>query len=254
VWAPGGLSTDGTSVFAATGNTFGVTTWSGGEAIIRLGAGATFSGNPADYYAPSNWKQLDDTDTDLGGSGPILLDVPGATPSQLVVALGKDGNAYLLDRTNLGGIGGEVAKLHVANNTIINAATAYTTALNTYVAFRTSGGGVGCPAGQSGNLDAFSINAGAPPTMSVAWCGNSHGAGSPIVTTTDGSSEPVVWAVGSENTNRLYAFNGDTGAVIFNGGGAAEQMNFVRRFVTPIAVNGRIIVAADNRLYAFTTQ
>ena len=34
----------------------------------------------------------------------ILVDVPGAMPSNLVVALGKDGNAYLLNRSNLGGI------------------------------------------------------------------------------------------------------------------------------------------------------
>jgi len=31
-------------------------------------------------------------------------------------------------------------------------------------------------------------------------------------------------------------------------------MTFVRRFQTPIAVNGRIIVAADNRLFIFTAQ
>ena len=31
-------------------------------------------------------------------------------------------------------------------------------------------------------------------------------------------------------------------------------MTFVRRFQTPIAVNGCIFVAADNELYAFTTE
>jgi outer membrane protein assembly factor BamB len=41
VWAPGGLASDGSSIFAATGNTDGATTWSGGEAIIRLGPGAS---------------------------------------------------------------------------------------------------------------------------------------------------------------------------------------------------------------------
>ena len=39
----------------------------------------------------------------------MLIDVPGATPSQLVLALGKDGNAYLLNRNNLGGIAAPVA-------------------------------------------------------------------------------------------------------------------------------------------------
>ena len=42
--------------------------------------------------------------------------------------------------------------------------------------------------------------------------------------------------------------------VLFSGGGVDEQMTFVRRFQTPIAVNGRIFVAADSELYAFRTQ
>ena len=75
----------------------------GGEAIIRLGPGAKFSGNSADYFTPSNWHQLDDDDADLGGSGPVLFDVPGATPSKLIAALGKNGMAYLLNRDDLGG-------------------------------------------------------------------------------------------------------------------------------------------------------
>jgi hypothetical protein len=88
----------------------------------------------------------------------------------------------------------------------------------------------------------------------VAWCADGGGRGSPIVTTIDGSSEPVVWSVGSEGTNRLQAFNGETGAVLFSGGGEDEQMTLVRRFQTPIAVDGRIFVAADSELYAFGTQ
>jgi hypothetical protein len=260
IWAPGGLSTDGNSVFAATGNTFGADSWMGGEAIIRLGPGATFTGDPADYFSPSNWQQLDLMDADLGGSGPVLIDVPGATPSQLVVALGKNGVAYLLDRNNLGGIGtgdgttGEgVQSAQVSTGEIINAAAAYTTASGTYVVFNTSGTGVGCP-GNPGNLVGLRIGASAPPSISVAWCADSGGRGSPIATTTDGSSEPVVWSVGSEGTNRLQAFNGETGAVLFSGGGTDEQMTLVRRFQTPIAVNGRIFVAADGELYAFRTQ
>jgi len=51
----------------------------------------------------------------------------------------------------------------------------------------------------------------------------------------------------------LYALNGETGAVLFAGGGPADQMSLVRRFQTPIAVNGRIVVAADQELYVFTT-
>jgi hypothetical protein len=228
--------------------------------VVRLGAGAKFSGDAADYFTPSNWRQLDAGDVDLGGSGPVLLDVAGATPSQLVVALGKNGVAYLLDRNHLGGTGrgngteGEgLASKQVANSQIINAAAAYTTGSGSYVVFETNGNGVRCP-GHTGNLVALKIGASAPPSISVAWCANNMGGGSPIVTTTDGKSEPIVWTVGAESSNRLHAFNGETGAVLFAGGDKDEQMRNIQHMQTPIAVNGRIFVAGDDHLYAFTTR
>src|SRR5207249_603144 len=80
-WAPGGVASDGVDPFIATGNTFGASTWSGGEAIIHFQPGPVFSGLTNDYWAPVNWASLDSSDIDLGGSGPLLVDVPGATPS-----------------------------------------------------------------------------------------------------------------------------------------------------------------------------
>ena len=115
IWGHSGVASDGTNMFVITGNTFTNPgdEWRGGEAIIRLQAGPIFSGQPTDYWAPVNWQALDAGDTDLGGCSAILIDVPGATPSQLVLALGKDGNAYLLNRNNLGGITAPVASLPV---------------------------------------------------------------------------------------------------------------------------------------------
>ncbi len=252
VWAPGGLAADGVALYAATGNTFGASTWADGEAVIRLRPGPTFSGQPADYFAPADWRELDATDTDLGGSGPILIEVPGARPSSLVLALGKDGNAYLLDRANLGGIGGAVARRHVSEGPIINAAAAYTTAAGSYIVFR--GRGTSCPAGQPGDLIALRIAPASPPSIGVAWCAAAQGRGSPMVTTTDGRSEAIVWTVAAEGDNRLRGFDGETGRPVFTGGGPADQMPLVRRFQTPIMAKGRIVVAADDQLVAFTTR
>ena len=94
-WSVGGVATDGNNVFSATGNTFGASTLCGGEAIIRFQSGPVFSGVTDDFWAATNWSTLDSGDKDIGGSGPLIVDVPGATPSQLVVALGKDGNALI---------------------------------------------------------------------------------------------------------------------------------------------------------------
>ncbi|HLK11378.1 MAG TPA: hypothetical protein VKW76_08355 [Candidatus Binatia bacterium] len=246
-WAPGGLASDGVFVYAATGNTFGANVWSGGEAIVRLGPGPTFTGAPADYFAPTDWKALDAGDVDIGGSGPVLFDLPGASPAALVVSLGKNGKAYLLDRGYLGGITDGVAHALVASNEIINAAAAYTTPTATYVVFK--GNGTSCP-GAGGDLTALAIGAGAPPTISTAWCASQDGTGSPMVTTLDGHAGAIVWSVGAESGEQLHGFDGDTGAELV----AVDTGMSVARFSTPIAAKGRLFVAGDSTVRAFTTR
>jgi hypothetical protein len=248
-WGPGGLASDGTSIFVATGNTFGASVWNGGEAHIRLSAALNFTGNAPDYWAPTNWKALDNADLDIGGSGPLLLDLPGSTPSAMDVALGKDGNAYLLDRTNLGGVAAAPATFAAASNEIISAGAAFVSGGKGYAVFK--GTGKSCPNGV-GDLIALKIAPAAPPTVTTAWCATMNGSGSPMVTTTDGSANPMVWAVGAEAGNRLIGFDGVTGTVAFNGGGAGDAMGKVRRYTTPIAAKGRIFVAGDGAVYAFT--
>jgi hypothetical protein len=241
-WAVGGVASDGVNPFIATGNTFGASVWSGGESIIRFQPGPVFSNQTNDYWAPTNWAALDGGDVDLGGSGALIVDVPGATPSQLVVSLGKDGNAYLLNRTNLGGVSAPLAQAHVSNNAIIQAAATYRTTRGTYVVF----------CGNTTELSAFRIGATSPPTITSAWTVSQGGRGSPFVTSTDGATKAIVWGIGSEGDQRLHGFDGDTGAPVFSGGGANELMTGTQRFNTGIAARGRIYVANDSRVYAFT--
>ncbi len=241
-WAVGGVASDGVNPFIATGNTFSATEWSGGEAIIRFQPGPVFSGLTNDYWAPTNWMALDSGDTDLGGSGALIVDVPGATPSQLVVSLGKDGNAYLLNCTNLGGVHVPIAQAHVSSSAIIQAAATYRTALGTYIVF----------CGNTTELSAFRIGATSPPTITSVWTVSQGGRGSPFLTSTDGTNNAIVWGIGSEGDQRLHGFDGDTGAVVFSGGGPNELMAGTRRFNTGIAARGRIYLANDSRVYAFT--
>src|SRR6266446_1094141 len=79
----------------------------------------------------------DDRDADLGGTNPLPLDVPGAGGSAaLLLALGKDARAYLLDRNRLGGIGGSLLSETVATRPILAAPAAYRTGDEVYVAFQ----------------------------------------------------------------------------------------------------------------------
>lgn len=244
IWGPGGIASDGTNIFVTTGNGPGGATWNGSEAVIRLQPGPVFSGSTTDYWAPANWASLDAGDVDLGGSGPILVDVPGATPSALVVALGKDGFAYLLNRSSLGGVSAPVGSASVNTGSIIQAAATYRTAMGTYVVFR----------GSSTATRSFRINAASPPTITTTWAiTGQSGRSSPIVTSTDGTNNAVVWVVGSGGSHRLFGYNGDTGAVIFGGGGANELMTGTRGYnANAIAARNHIYVAADNKVFSFS--
>jgi hypothetical protein len=247
IWEPGGMASDGTNVYATTGNTFGVTDWGGGEAIVQFPASLPLSTAPA-YWAPTNWQVLDADDLDLSGDGPIVFDLAGATPSHLVFALGKSGAANLVDANNLDGVADPVVSLIASALIPIGAHALYSTDTATYVAFR--GGAEQCTSENGGtDLVTIKIIAGPPVIFAASWCASATGGGSPIVTTTDGQSEAIVWAVGAEGNDLLQGFDGDTGATIFAGG--ATPIAGARRYTAPIVAKGRIFVAADNTVVAF---
>ncbi len=251
IWAPGGIASDGRSLFVATGNTMEVTTWSDGEAVLRLAPDLRRDDSPQSYFAPPDWRSLDDRDADLGGTNPLPLDVPGAGGSAaLLLALGKDARAYLLDRNRLGGIGGSLVSETVASREILAAPAAYRTGDEVYVAFQ--GQGAHCPPASRGNgLTVLQVRAGSPPSLATAWCGALRGEGSPIVTTIDGRSNPIVWVLGAEGNDRLHGFRGDNGEPLFAGGGPKDAMTGLRHFQTLLAADDRLYVGADGRLYAF---
>ena len=239
IWGHSGVASDGTNMFVITGNTFSTGgVWMGGEAIIRLQAGPFWTGMPTDYWAPPNWFSLDNGDVDLGGVSAMLIDVPGANPSQLVLALGKDGNAYLLNRNNLGGIIAPVAQLSVSGGLLGQSSATYTTSQGTYFVFRSGGS----------TLKAYKITPTSPPTIVSAWSASQSGQGSPWVTTTDGTNNAIVWVVGAQGDGKLYGYNGDTGAVIYAG---TDVMSGTRKWNSGMVARGSIYVANDNKVYAF---
>ena len=250
IWAPGGISYDGHSLFVATGNTMGARTWADGEAVIRLGLDLTRSGESRDFFAPRDWRELDDEDADLGGTAPLPLDLPGSHgPVPLLLALGKDGKAYLLDRQNLGGIGGALAAQAVSDEPIRTASAAVRLGDSMMVAFQ--GEGSHCPNEvENAHLTVLRIRAEPTPSMATGWCGSLEGAGAPIVTTSDGNgADPIVWIVGAEGDNRLHGYRADTGEELTKETGQA--MEGLRHFVTILAANGHLYIAGDGRIYGF---
>lgn len=250
IWSQAGIAQDGNSLFLATGNSFNATQWGDGEAILRLRPGLARPTSTADHYAPANWKALDDSDQDLGGSGATPLHI-GVAPGRSVgrvIGFGKDGNSYLTNESNLGGIGGSAVVTRVAGGEIISAPAIYSTPGAALVAI-TAPAARTC-SGQS--VIMLNVAGTGSSPIGQKWCAALNGRGSPIVTTLDGLSSPIVWVTGAEGDNLLHGFDALTGHVVFAGGGPAGVMSGLRHFQTILAAQDRLYVAADGRIYAFT--
>jgi hypothetical protein len=131
----------------------------------------------------------------------------------------------------------------VSTNEIITAMATYPGTDAARVAFE--GQGAACPSGQSGNLVMLRVT---PIAVDTAWCASFNGSGAPIVTTTDGKANPIVWVVGAGGDNKLYGFRGTDGKLLAAAAGGSAT---IQGFQTILHANGRFYVAADGAVYAF---
>jgi hypothetical protein len=238
-WGQSGVAWDGASLYVTTGNAFGASTvWGGSEAVVRLPLTLVDpTANDADFFTPKNWHALDAGDIDLGGTSAIPVNTPVAPR---VLALGKDGNAYLLNRDNLDGVGHEIAATKVSTGEIISAMATYPVTDAAMVAFSTSGKGAACPRGESGNLVMLKVT---PSAVATVWCAAYVGTGAPIVTTTDGKSNPIIWVAGAKG---IFGFRGTDGKLLVPVAGGGTPLGEAMLFA-----NGRFYMASDGVIYAF---
>ena len=281
IWSPGGFASDGNGVIITTGNYFpGSFTapmmYGDTESIIRLTGMPSALTRSAAYY-PARWRQLDTDDQDFGSSSVMLLNVPGATPSSYAVSASKDAHLYFVDSAKLGtdGGGGEAVDLTLStsNHSARVSPVTYTTASGIHVAVTVDRGPyMGCPAGSTADpglavLMGFTVTPGSPIKVTQNWCTTIGGptmfdagtirnrSASPLVTTTDGMSQPIVWVAGNNSqatpgltASMLYAVDGESGAILYKGGNCPG----IRQWTTPIAVKGRIVLGGDGRLCSWS--
>ncbi len=191
-----------TSREGAVWGTAGPVTGPDGDLWVATGNGAAGPGQPYDgsdsvdmlspgmqrlgFFAPAVWAQDNSNDLDLGSTQPVL-----ATGNATFI-LGKRGVGYLLDTTNLGGVGGPLAA-----KTICPALGAGAV----------DGDTVYEPCSYGMGMAAITVNA-AQKTIDVLWHGPSDAAGSPVV------GGGAVWVTRySDTSGTLYELDPATGAV-----------------------------------------
>jgi outer membrane protein assembly factor BamB len=211
IWAPSGLSVskDG-DIFATTGNGESSLYYDHGNSVVKLDPEL----NEIDYFAPENWLYLNSNDIDLGSTGPALIG------NDRILQIGKQGIAYLLNASRLGGIGGELSSLKVCNSAF--GGTAY------------DGTAIYVPC-----VDGLYKVEVAGKVMKVKWGITGFSAGPPIVT---GS---IVWTV-DHASGKLLGFDSLTGKIEYD-----FEIGMTNRFTTPTAGLNAVYVASDYYAYCF---
>jgi outer membrane protein assembly factor BamB len=215
IWHPGGPAVDAngdlwvsTGNSAASGGTFDY-----GNSVVRI----TPQLAAVDYFAPTDWAQLNNGDTDLGSLGPALV------ATNRVFAAGKNGIAYLLDRAHLGNIGGAITSTQACTGEAFGTAavlgrTVFLPCTDALVAIGTDG-----------------------DRLVQVWRRPGR-AGPPIV------AGGVVWDL--DGNGRLSAVDPIGGQERF----AAQLGGPVSRFVSMASAGGRLFVAPKNKVTAFALR
>lgn len=100
IWAPPGAVVDAAgNLYYSVGN--GSTIhgqWDHSDSILKFSPMLQL----LDAFAPTSWRQENESDLDMGSQGPVLL------PNDFIFAAGKSNRGYVLRANALGGIGGQV--------------------------------------------------------------------------------------------------------------------------------------------------
>ncbi len=193
------------------------------DSVLELSPGV---GKLLRYYTPTNQKQLEATDADLGSTSPALLPLPGkSSRTAFLLQGGKDLKLRLLDlssslRAPSGGsqLGGEVQTLPMPGNTQMFTAPAVLHTRTATVAMVATGGGTAAYRLAGGRLEQL-------------WK-NGTGGTSPVI------AGGLVWIY--DPSGGLNVYRPKTGALVKRFSAPAGHWN------SPIVAGGRVYLPSGN--------
>jgi protocatechuate 3,4-dioxygenase beta subunit len=217
-----------------------------GDSVLKMGWNGSVFG-VLDFFTPFNQQQLKQQDLDLGSSGPLLLpDQPGLYP-HLLVAGGKQGTLYLVNRDNAGQF----------NPNTDSAVQAIPAAVASEMAgvpsYWNSSVYVG---GDVDFIKQYSLVNGLLTQQPVSQTTVLFGGAGPASTsiTANGNSSGILWAI-RHTTPALFAFDPTNLANKFYDSTLAlssrDRLVPVARFVTPTVSNGKVYIGGTAALEVY---
>ncbi len=218
-----------------------------------------------DYFTPYNVNALDDADEDFGSGSPLVLPDSAGIPGHphLIVAAGKEGTIYLLDRDNLG-------KFNANDDNVLNSVYNPNTGITTPPVL--INGSLSTPAFYHGTLywvagydsNAWSYivapnPAPSPPTVPVATIEPTSETANDdfgylpgsVMISADGSEDPaggIAWIMDTSN-DELHAYSTlSLSSELWNSGpGSIAPV----KFAVPTVANGQVFVGTQDSLQVF---
>jgi hypothetical protein len=200
-----------------------------------------------DYFSPSNTEQLYKQDRDLGSGGLALLPDAVGSPAHrhLMIAEGKQGTIYLIDRDNMGKFSpvkdNVVQELSDGGNPEFNSPALLGTSLY-YVAIKSP-------------LQVYKVSGATIRQIPSSRTLSSFGyPGATPMISSNGGRNAIVWLL-DVGTNTLQAYSaGNVQKLLYSSSqapGGRDSVGQVVKFSVPTISNGRLYVGTGNSLEIF---
>src|SRR6266567_4076285 len=244
IWQKGaGISADSSgNIYAETGEGLYAPGTNLSISVLKLRQIATTLAL-ADWFTPYNQQYLSSNDLDLNDGVLILPDQPSPYPHELI-AEGKEGTIYVLNRDNLGQFCStcNAGDTQILQEIPLGAGKQSGTPVywNNTVYFT----------GQSSPVYAYALSNGAlivpPGVQSVKISGGGH-----AIITANGNSNGIIWFM---NGSSMWAMDASTLKTLYTSNQAANGRDTVPalpHFATPIAADGKIFIGTQNSLVVY---
>ena len=210
-----------------------------GSSILKL-TQASGTLTLTDYFTPHDQVMISANDLDLSASGLLVLPDQPSASSHVLVASGKQGTVYLLNRDNMGHYNA-VSDLQTLQEfpSTVGAMFSSPVYWNNTVYF----------SGDAHPISAYTLNNGILQTPPAAQSITMAGAHAPIISA-NGNANGLLWVIGGQS---LFAFDAVSLKQLYNSGlaGTRDLLPPQPHYSTQIVANGKVYVGTQTNLMVY---
>ncbi len=238
----GGLSSDNVGdIYGTTADGDFVAGSKFGQSVIKLSQIGN-SLNLQDWFTPLNELYLENHDLDFAEPVLVLPDQPGKRP-HLMIAVGKEGTLYLLNRDDLGNFCGGCPGV---DSQIVQELTTFAKETGALVYFNHTvyTSGAGSP------IKALGLNQGLLAKTPLVQSKDTTQGHSPIISA-NGTTNAVLWQM---TGSILLAFDAKSLVKIYTSTAAANKRDLIPdapHFANIVVANGKLYVGTNNSLITY---